>query len=74
MRRTSPFALIAAALLLAGCNTAGYGGGVNNDLERAAAGAGLGALTAAALDEDIGTGAAIGAGAGIFCDDAGFCR
>ncbi|MEM7642772.1 MAG: hypothetical protein AAF366_09610 [Pseudomonadota bacterium] len=70
-----PFILPATltVLLLAGCN-AGVGGGVNNDLERAAVGAGLGALTSAALDEDVGTGAAIGAGAGIFCDDVGICQ
>ncbi|MEM8850976.1 MAG: hypothetical protein AAGE03_13200 [Pseudomonadota bacterium] len=72
MRRPFIIPSAIAVLLLAGCNT--YGGGVNNDLERAAVGAGLGALTSAALDEDVGTGAAIGAGAGIFCDDVGICQ
>ncbi|MEM8825172.1 MAG: hypothetical protein AAGF30_16315 [Pseudomonadota bacterium] len=73
MRRPFIVPVCFSVLLLAGCNAAGYGGGVNNDLERAALGAGLGALTSAALDEDVGTGAAIGAGAGIFCDDVGLC-
>ncbi len=44
------------------------------DLERGVAGAAGGALIADALDEDVATGAAIGATAGVFCDNAGICR
>ncbi|MEM9795613.1 MAG: hypothetical protein AAF919_03930 [Pseudomonadota bacterium] len=55
---------------LSACNTYGF----DSDTERAVAGAALGAGTAAALDADLGTGIAIGALAGVFCDDAGVCR
>ncbi len=61
--------LVLAALLsipLAGC--------LDNDVQRAAAGAFVGAVTAKATNGNVITGAAIGAGAGALCDDAGVCR
>jgi len=54
------------ALPLAGC--------LDNDAERGLAGAAIGAAAADALDKNAGVGAAIGAGAGVFCNDAGVCR
>ncbi|MGR3571702.1 hypothetical protein [Brevirhabdus sp.] len=58
---------IPAVLLLtvAACDT---------DLERGVVGAGIGAAVADATDNNVATGAAIGAAAGVFCDDAGVCR
>ncbi len=41
------------------------------DLERGASGAAIGAGVAAATDNDVATGAAIGGLGGIFADDAG---
>ncbi len=58
-----------AALLtttLAGC--------FESDSERAVAGAAAGALVADAIDANVVAGAAIGAGAGALCDDAGLCN
>jgi hypothetical protein len=54
-------AVIALVLPLAGC--------LENDTERALAGAAAGALIADATENDVATGAIIGAGAGAFCDD-----
>ncbi|MAN57166.1 MAG: hypothetical protein ABGW82_01140 [Paracoccus sp. (in: a-proteobacteria)] len=61
--------------VLAACQQ-GYGTatGLSPDAQRAAGGAVAGAVIAKALDEDIATGAAIGAGAGALCDDAGVCQ
>ena len=59
--------LILVAVLsstLAGCV-------INNDGERALVGAGAGALGASALGYDPITGAALGAGAGALCGQAG---
>lgn len=55
-----------ATVALAGC--------VQGDGERALVGAGVGAATAAVLDENIVGGAAIGAAGGALCDDAGLCQ
>lgn len=52
----------------------GYQTGLSADAQRAAGGAIAGAVVAKALDEDIATGAALGAGAGALCDDAGVCQ
>lgn len=60
-------AILASAGTLAACEGM-------TDLERGAVGAGAGALAAEAVDVNPVTGAAIGAGAGVFCDDAGICR
>ncbi len=59
---------IAAILVttLSGC--------LENDGERAVAGAAAGAIIADATDNNVLAGAAIGAGAGALCDDAGICR
>lgn len=48
--------------------------GLSPDVQRAAGGAVAGAVIAKALDEDIATGAALGATAGALCDDAGVCQ
>lgn len=59
---------------LAACDQ-GYGmGGISPDAQRAAGGAVAGAVIAKALDEDIATGAAVGAVGGALCDDAGVCQ
>lgn len=65
----------AVALGLAACDQ-GYGTatGLSPDAQRAAGGALAGAVVAKALDENIATGAAIGAVGGALCDDAGICQ
>ncbi|WP_377512409.1 hypothetical protein [Octadecabacter sp. R77987] len=47
---------------------------LDNDVERGLAGAAAGAVIADATGGNTTTGALIGAGAGVFCDDAGVCR
>lgn len=69
--RLSGVALVAATL--SAC-APGYQTGLSPDVQRAAGGAVAGAVIAKALDEDLATGAAIGAGAGALCDDAGVCQ
>jgi hypothetical protein len=59
-------AVLALVVPLAGC--------LENDTERALAGAAAGAVIADATDNSVVTGAVIGAGAGAFCDDLGLCR
>ena len=61
--------LIAASSLaiLAGCQ-------MSADGQRAAVGAGIGAVGAAALGGNVVTGAAAGAAVGALCDDFGVCR
>ena len=54
-------AVLALVVPLAGC--------LDNDTERALAGAAAGAVIADATENDVVTGAVIGAGAGAFCDD-----
>ncbi|GHG09496.1 MULTISPECIES: hypothetical protein [Paracoccus] len=76
--QTSLFTRVAAGafvlLGLAACDQ-GYGaGGISPDAQRAAGGAVAGAVIAKALDEDLATGAAIGAVGGALCDDAGVCQ
>lgn len=61
MRFTRFILVGAACTALAGC--------LQTDQERALAGAVGGAVVADALDENVVAGAAIGAGAGMFCDD-----
>lgn len=61
---------IAALAMLAGCNT----GFVDTDVERGLAGAAIGGLGTAALDGNVAAGAAVGAAAGVFCDDLGVCE
>jgi hypothetical protein len=59
-------AVLALVFPLAGC--------LENDAERAVAGAAAGAVVASATDNDIATGAVVGAAGGVFCDDLGICR
>lgn len=53
--------------------TTALSGCLRTDGERAVAGAAAGAIVAEALDSNVIAGAAIGAGAGALCDDAGIC-
>jgi len=57
--------ILAGTLVLSGC--------VTSDLERGAIGAGVGGLTAAALNGNIATGVLIGAAGGALCDDVNLC-
>lgn len=67
MRKTHIALLLAlAAPALAGC--------MQTDGQRALAGAAAGAVVADAFDENLVAGAAVGALAGTYCDDAGVCR
>lgn len=65
MRITLALGALSLVATLAGC--------MQTDGERAFAGAAAGALIADATDNSVITGAAIGAGAGALCDDAGVC-
>ena len=64
------FRIVCAAACQQGYGTAG----ISPDAQRAAGGAVAGAVIAKALDEDLATGAAIGAVGGALCDDAGVCQ
>ncbi len=66
MRFTKSIVALALVGALAGC--------LENDAERGVAGAAAGALIADATGGRAVTGAIIGAGAGVFCDDAGICN
>ncbi len=61
MRKTGTLIAVVAVLGLAACG--------DTDLERGVSGAAAGAVTAAALDGNVVTGAAVGAAAGVLCDD-----
>ncbi|MDK3018108.1 hypothetical protein [Pseudodonghicola flavimaris] len=65
MRKLKLLVLPGALLALAGC--------LDNDGERALAGAAVGAIAADAFDHNVAAGAAIGAAGGALCDDAGLC-
>lgn len=66
MRFTKSIGALALVGALAGC--------LQNDAERGVAGAAAGAVIADATGNSALTGAIIGAGAGVFCDDAGICN
>ena len=66
MQKLKLLVVPALFLALAGC--------LEDDGERAMAGAIAGALVADALDENVAAGAAIGAAGGALCDDAGVCN
>ncbi|PCD77498.1 lipoprotein [Pseudothioclava arenosa] len=66
MRKPYLILALVAATALSGC--------LETDGERALAGAAGGALVADALDANIVAGAAVGALAGTYCDDAGVCQ
>ncbi len=57
--------LVASIGLLAACD---------NDVERGVSGAAIGAAAASVTNNNVATGAAIGAVAGVFCDDANICQ
>ncbi|MCV2869476.1 hypothetical protein OEW28_12650 [Defluviimonas sp. WL0002] len=65
MRFTKIFLGLALVSGLAGC--------LENDSERALAGAAAGAVVADALDTNVVAGAALGGLAGATCDDMGIC-
>ncbi|MFD1795880.1 hypothetical protein FQV27_03075 [Paracoccus aurantiacus] len=65
---------IFAVAALSACANDPYGTGMSPDAQRALVGAGAGAVAAKAFDEDIGTGAVLGAAAGALCDDARVCQ
>lgn len=69
------FRLAGVSLVAAGLSACapGYQTGLSPDAQRAAGGALAGAALAEVLDEDVATGAALGATAGALCDDAGVC-
>ncbi|KCV81647.1 hypothetical protein ATO10_12062 [Actibacterium atlanticum] len=66
MSKLKYIAIPAMVLALAGC--------LEDDGERALAGAVAGALIADATGENVAAGAAIGAAGGALCDDAGVCN
>ncbi|MDP5308000.1 hypothetical protein [Paracoccus spongiarum] len=75
--QTSLFIRLAGVSLVAAGLSAcapGYQTGLSPDAQRAAGGAVAGAVIAKALDEDIATGAAIGAAGGALCDEFGVCQ
>lgn len=77
MQMKTSFRLAGAFLAMAALSacTQGYGGtGMSPDAQRALIGAGAGAVAAKAFDEDVGTGAVLGAAAGALCDDARVCQ
>ena len=77
MQIKTSFRLVGAVLPVAALSACqqGYGGGyMSADAQRALVGAGAGAVAAKAFDEDVGTGAVLGAAAGALCDDAGVCQ
>lgn len=61
-------------LILALVSSAALAGCMSTDGERAIAGAAAGAVVADATDGNVVAGAALGALAGTYCDDAGVCR
>ncbi|PTQ71237.1 lipoprotein [Celeribacter persicus] len=66
MRKSILISAFVSVAALAGC--------MQTDGERALAGAAAGAVVADATDNNVLTGAALGALAGTYCDDAGVCR
>ncbi|MDD8021890.1 MAG: hypothetical protein PHX82_02105 [Paracoccaceae bacterium] len=66
MRKSPILLAILVASALSGC--------MATDGERALGGAAAGALVADATDTNVLAGAAIGALAGTYCDDAGICN
>lgn len=66
MRLIKIFVAVVSVGLLAGC--------LENDAERGVAGAAAGALISDATGGSAVTGAVVGAGAGVFCDDLGVCN
>ncbi len=75
MYTTTRLGLCAISLSLLGACATYDGSGIgDNDTERAVIGAVAGGIAAEATDNDPALGAAAGAAAGVFCDDAGICR
>ncbi|WP_434288101.1 hypothetical protein [Celeribacter sp. SCSIO 80788] len=66
MRKSILISALVSVAALAGC--------MQTDGERALAGAAAGAVVADATDNNVLTGAALGALAGTYCDDAGICN
>ncbi|GHG99882.1 hypothetical protein [Pseudodonghicola xiamenensis] len=66
MRKLKFLVVPGALFALAGC--------LDNDGERALAGAAVGAVAADATNNNVLTGAAIGAAGGALCNDVGLCN
>jgi len=66
MRKLTLLLSLTAVMGLSAC--------LDNDLERAGAGAVAGAVVADAVGGNVAAGAVVGAGAGVICDDVGVCR
>ena len=66
MRKQTLIIMALCATTLSAC--------LDNDLERGGVGALGGAVVADALGGNVVTGALIGAGAGLVCDDLGVCK
>ncbi|MDO5641242.1 MAG: hypothetical protein Q4G26_02470 [Paracoccus sp. (in: a-proteobacteria)] len=77
MQTKTSLRLLGAVLALgtlAACNDPYGGSAMTPDAQRALVGAGVGAITAKALDERVSTGVMLGAAAGALCDDVGVCQ
>ncbi len=66
-------AVVLGAVLVAGCAPGGMQP-ISPKAQRAAIGAGAGAIAAKAFDEDVTKGALAGAAVGALCDDIGLCQ
>ena len=66
MRKQTLIIMALCATTLSAC--------LDNDLQRGGVGALVGAVVAVALGGNVVTGALIGAGAGLVCDDLGVCK
>lgn len=67
-------AVVLGAALVAGCAPGGGMQPMSPKAQRAAIGAGAGAVAAKAFNEDVGKGALAGATIGALCDDIGLCQ
>lgn len=73
MKKSALLRFSAAAMLIAGLSACA-GQTMSPDATRAAGGALAGAAVAKLINEDVKTGALIGAAAGALCDDARVCQ
>lgn len=66
-------AVILGAAMVSACAPGGTMQPMSPSVQRAAIGAGAGAVAAKAFDEDVGKGALAGATIGALCGDIGLC-
>lgn len=74
MTKSISLRLAGVALIAFGLAACDSSGRPSKDAQRAGVGAIGGAVLSKAVGGDAWTGAALGAGAGALCDDAGVCR